>query len=187
MPEEDVAASSQSRMAIQVSQKPANPDEAEFQPGTVQPFDAVVSAELGQLAEALENPAMDSLDSQAIVSSMLALREAANDVGYLGISEVLGEILAVLEGAEATDRTALIRALCIFIHRLRVLSELADSGLSMDDVDDSMASHITREARAVVDRLSVRGGAAADWELVGILARALGVFRISALPGWPAS
>lgn len=180
-PEEDVAASNQSRMAIQVSQKPANPDEAEFQPGTVQPFDAVVSAELGQLAEALENPAMDSLDSQAIVSSMLALREAANDVGYLGISEVLGEILAVLEGAEATDRTALIRALCIFIHRLRVLSELADSGLSMDDVDDSMASHITREARAVVDRLSVRGGSAADWELVGILARALGVFRISAL------
>ena len=180
-PEEDNGASNQSRMAIQVSQKPANDDEAEFQPATVQPFNAVVTAELGQLAEALENPAMDSLDSQAIVSSMLAIREAANDVGYLGISEVLGDILGVLEGDEAGDRTALIRGLCVFIHRLRVLSELADAGISMDDVDDSMAPHISREARAVVDRLSVRGGAPADWELVGILARALGVFRISAL------
>lgn len=178
---DESAAAGQSRMAIQVSQKPANPDEPEFQPGTVQPFDAVVTAELGQLAEALENPAMDTLDSQAIVSSMLAIREAANDVGYLGIADVLGEILDVLESTDGTDRTALIRALCVFIHRLRVLSELADSGLSMDDVDDSMAPHISREARAVVDRLSVRGGAAGDWELVGILARALGVFRISAL------
>ncbi|WPZ33940.1 Hpt domain-containing protein [Thalassobaculum sp. OXR-137] len=180
-PEEETGATTQSRMAIQVSQKPANDDEAEFQPGTVQPFNAVVTAELGQLAEALENPAMDSLDSRAIVSSMLAIREAANDVGYLGIAEVLGDILGVLEGDQAGNRTALIRGLCIFIHRLRVLSELADAGISMDDVDDSMAPHISREARAVVDRLSVRGGASADWELVGILARALGVFRISAL------
>ncbi|SDF61932.1 chemotaxis protein CheA [Thalassobaculum litoreum] len=180
-PEEETAAATQSRMAIQVSQKPANDDEAEFQPGTVQPFNAVVTAELGQLAEALENPAMDSLDSQAIVSSMLAIREAANDVGYLGIAGVLGDILGVLEGDQSGDRTALIRALCIFIHRLRVLSELADAGIAMDDVDDSMAPHISREARAVVDRLSIRGGASADWELVGILARALGVFRISAL------
>ena len=180
-PEEETAAATQSRMAIQVSQKPANDDEAEFQPGTVQPFNAVVTAELGQLAEALENPAMDSLDSQAIVSSMLAIREAANDVGYLGIAGVLGDILGVLEGDQSGDRTALIRALCIFIHRLRVLSELADAGIAMDDVDDSMAPHISREARAVVDRLSIRGGASTDWELVGILARALGVFRISAL------
>ena len=180
-PEDDTAAANQSRMAIQVSQKPANDDEPEFQPATVQPFNAVVTAELGQLAEALENPAMDSLDSQAIVSSMLAIREAANDVGYLGIAEVLGDILGVLEGDGGSDRTALIRGLCIFIHRLRVLSELADAGIAMDDVDDSMAPHISREARAVVDRLSVRGGASADWELVGILARALGVFRISAL------
>jgi two-component system, chemotaxis family, sensor kinase CheA len=179
--EEDTGATNQSRMAIQVSQKPANSDEAEFQPATVQPFNAVVTAELGQLAEALENPAMDALDSQAIVSSMLAIREAANDVGYLGIAEVLGDILGVLEGDQAGDRTALIRGLCVFIHRLRVLSELADAGIAMDDVDDSMAPHISREARAVVDRLSVRGGASADWELVGILARALGVFRISAL------
>lgn len=179
--EEDTGATSQSRMAIQVSQKPANNDEAEFQPATVQPFNAVVTAELGQLAEALENPAMDALDSQAIVSSMLAIREAANDVGYLGIAEVLGDILGVLEGDQAGDRTALIRGLCVFIHRLRVLSELADAGIAMDDVDDSMAPHISREARAVVDRLSVRGGASSDWELVGILARALGVFRISAL------
>lgn len=179
--EEDTGATNQSRMAIQVSQKPANSDEAEFQPATVQPFNAVVTAELGQLAEALENPAMDSLDSQAIVSSMLAIREAANDVGYLGIAEVLGDILGVLEGDQAGDRTALIRGLCVFIHRLRVLSELADAGIAMDDVDDSMAPHISREARAVVDRLSVRGGASSDWELVGILARALGVFRISAL------
>lgn len=178
-PEED-AASNQSRMAIQVSQKPANPDEPEFQPATVQPFDAVVSAELGQLAEALENPAMDSLDSRAIASSLMAIREAANDVGYLGISEVLG---GILDGLDSQDggRTALIRGLCIFIHRLRILSELADSGIAMDDVDDSMAPHISREARAVVDRLSVRGGAPTDWELVGILSRALGVFRISAL------
>ena len=180
-PDEDISATNQSRMAIQVSQKPANDDEAEFQPATVQTFNAVVTAELGQLAEALENPGMDSLDSQAIASSMLAMREAANEVGYLGIAEVLGDILGVLEGGEAGNRTAMIRGLCIFIHRLRVLSELADSGISMDDVDDSMAPHISREARAVVDRLSVRGGASADWELVGILARALGVFRISAL------
>ncbi|WP_420566254.1 Hpt domain-containing protein [Thalassobaculum sp.] len=179
--EEDTGVTNQSRMAIQVSQKPANDDEAEFQPATVQPFNAVVTAELGQLAEALENPAMDALDSQAIVSSMLAIREAANDVGYLGIAEVLGDILGVLEGDQAGDRTALIRGLCVFIHRLRVLSELADAGIAMDDVDDSMAPHISREARAVVDRLSVRGGASSDWELVGILARALGVFRISAL------
>ncbi|MFX4223016.1 MAG: Hpt domain-containing protein [Thalassobaculum sp.] len=179
-PEEDAGATNQSRMAIQVSQKPANPDEPEFQPATVQPFDAVVSAELGQLAEALESPALDSLDGRAIASSMMAIREAANDVGYLGISDVLGGILEELESGD-TDRTALIRGLCIFIHRLRVLSELADSGLAMDDVDNSMAPHISREARAVVDRLSVRGGASADWELVGILSRALGVFRISAL------
>ena len=111
---------------------------------------------------------------------MFAIREAANDAGYLGISDTLSDILRVLE-SDQIDRTALTRELCVFIHRLRVLSELADSALSMDLVDDSMAPHISREARDVVDRLSVRGGAPADWELTSILARALGVFRISAL------
>jgi two-component system, chemotaxis family, sensor kinase CheA len=167
--------------AFQVSTAPADPSEAEFQSELVETFDSVVTGELGQLAEALEKPALATLDTQEIVSSVLAIREAANEVGYLGIADVLTGILEILHDPETLDKTELTRGLCIFVHRLRVLSELADSGLSMANVDDSMSPHISKEARDVIDRLAVNGGQAKDWELVGILARALGVPRISAL------
>ncbi len=169
------------QMSMQVSQAPADPSEPEFQPETVGPFDEVVRSELGQLAEALESPTLESLDTQAISGSVLAIREVANEVGYLGISDVLSEIVDLLRDSDPLDKTELTRGLCIFVHRLRLLSELASSGLSMEDVDDSMSPHISREAREVVDRLSAGGGTTKDWELVGILARALGVQRISAL------
>lgn len=169
------------QMSMQVSQAPADPSEPEFQPETVGPFDEVVRSELGQLAEALENPTLEALDTQAISGSVLALREVANEVGYLGISDVLSDIVDLLRESDPLDKTELTRGLCIFVHRLRLLSELANSGLSMEDVDDSMSPHISREAREVVDRLSAGGGTSKDWELVGILARALGVQRISAL------
>lgn len=169
------------QMSMQVSQAPADPSEPEFQPETVGPFDEVVRSELGQLAEALENPTLESLDTQAITGSVLAIREVANEVGYLGISDVLSDIVDLLRDSDPLDKTELTRGLCIFVHRLRLLSELANSGLSMEDVDDSMSPHISREAREVVDRLSAGGGTSKDWELVGILARALGVQRISAL------
>ncbi|MEO9903414.1 chemotaxis protein CheW [Nisaea sp.] len=169
------------QMSMQVSQAPADPSEPEFQPETVGPFDEVVRSELGQLAEALENPTLESLDTQAISGSVLAIREVANEVGYLGISDVLSDIVDLLRDSDPLDKTELTRGLCIFVHRLRLLSELASSGLSMEDVDDSMSPHISREAREVVDRLSAGGGTTKDWELVGILARALGVQRISAL------
>ncbi|UUX50692.1 Hpt domain-containing protein [Nisaea acidiphila] len=177
--EEEAAPSGQ--MSMQVSQEPADPSEAEFQPSTVEPFAEVVKSELGQLAEALESPELESLDMQGISSSIFAIREVANDVGYLGISAVLDEIADQLRDAERLDKTELTRGLCLFVHRLRVLSELAGAGISMEDVDDSMSPHISKEARDVVDRLSVGGGASRDWELVGVLARALGVMRISAL------
>ncbi|WP_323796110.1 chemotaxis protein CheA [Nisaea sp.] len=169
------------QMSMQVSQAPADPSEPEFQPETVGPFDEVVRSELGQLAEALENPTLEALDTQAISGSVLAIREVANEVGYLGISDVLSDIVDLLRDSDPLDKTELTRGLCIFVHRLRLLSELANSGLSMEDVDDSMSPHISREAREVVDRLSAGGGTTKDWELVGILARALGVQRISAL------
>ncbi|WP_193170145.1 chemotaxis protein CheA [Nisaea nitritireducens] len=169
------------QMSMQVSQAPADPSEPEFQPETVGPFDEVVRSELGQLAEALENPTLEALDTQAISGSVLAIREVANEVGYLGISDVLSDIIDLLRESDPLDKTELTRGLCIFVHRLRLLSELANSGLSMEDVDDSMSPHISREAREVVDRLSAGGGTTKDWELVGILARALGVQRISAL------
>jgi len=169
------------QMSMQVSQAPADPSEPEFQPETVGPFDEVVRSELGQLAEALENPTLEALDTQAISGSVLAIREVANEVGYLGISDVLSDIVDLLRDSDLLDKTELTRGLCIFVHRLRLLSELANSGLSMEDVDDSMSPHISREAREVVDRLSAGGGTSKDWELVGILARALGVQRISAL------
>jgi chemotaxis protein histidine kinase CheA len=177
--EEDAAPAGQ--MSMQVSQAPADPSEPEFQPETVEPFAEVVKSELGQLAEALESPELESLDTQGISSSILAIREVANEVGYLGIATVLDGVADLLRDSERLDKTELTRGLCIFVHRLRVLSELAESGISMEDVDDSMSPHISREARDVVDRLSVAGGAPRDWELVGILARALGVQRISAL------
>ncbi|WP_420404468.1 Hpt domain-containing protein [Nisaea sp.] len=177
--EEDAAPAGQ--MSMQVSQAPADPSEPEFRPETVEPFAAVVKSELGQLAEALESPELESLDAQGISSSILAIREVANEVGYLGIATVLDGVAEQLRDPESLDKTELTRGLCIFVHRLRVLSELAESGIAMDDVDDSMSPHISREAREVVDRLSVEGGAPRDWELVGILARALGVQRISAL------
>lgn len=169
------------QMSMQVSQAAADPSEPEFQPETVGPFDEVVRNELGQLAEALENPTLEALDTQAISGSVLAIREVANEVGYLGISDVLNDIVDLLRDSGSLDKTELTRGLCIFVHRLRLLSELANSGLSMEDVDDSMSPHISREAREVVDRLSAGGGTSKDWELVGILARALGVQRISAL------
>ncbi|WP_339854635.1 chemotaxis protein CheW [uncultured Nisaea sp.] len=169
------------QMSMQVSQAAADPSEPEFQPETVGPFDEVVRNELGQLAEALENPTLEALDTQAISGSVLAIREVANEVGYLGISDVLNDIVDLLRDSGTLDKTELTRGLCIFVHRLRLLSELANSGLSMEDVDDSMSPHISREAREVVDRLSAGGGTSKDWELVGILARALGVQRISAL------
>lgn len=171
----------QKAMVLQVSKAPADPSEIEFQPETVEAFAAVVSGELGHLAEALENPAFAALDAQEIVGSILPIREAANEAGYLGIADVLNDILQVLDGGEELDKTALTRGLCIFVHRLRILSELAESGLSMDDVDDSLSPHISKEARDVIDRLGVNGGHTRDWELVGILARALGVHRLSAL------
>jgi len=177
--EEDTAPAGQ--LSMQVSQAPADPSEPEFQPETVEPFAEVVKSELGQLAEALESPELESLDMQGVSSSILAIREVANEVGYLGIATVLDGLADLLRDPDTLDKTALTRGLCIFVHRLRVLSELAESGISMEDVDDSMSPHISREARDVVDRLSVAGGAPRDWELVGILARALGVQRISAL------
>lgn len=180
-PEEGNDGGAARQMSMQVSQAPADPSEPEFQPETVGPFDEVVRSELGQLAEALENPALEALDTQAISGSVLAIREVANEVGYLGISDVLNDIVDLLRDSEQLDKTELTRGLCIFVHRLRLLSELANSGLSMEDVDDSMSPHISREAREVVDRLSAGGGTSKDWELVGILARALGVQRISAL------
>jgi chemotaxis protein histidine kinase CheA len=180
-PEETDSAAAQSEMAIQVSQAPADPSEVEFQAETVQIFSDVLSAELGQLAEALENPEFDQLDTHAITGSVQSIREAADEVGYLGIVDVLDGIIAILRDSDRLDRTALTRGLCLLVHRLRVLSELAESGLSMDDVDDSMSPHISREARDVVDRLSAAGGRPEDWELIGVLARALGVYRISAL------
>ncbi|MEQ8399108.1 ATP-binding protein [Thalassobaculum sp.] len=180
-PEPQQQPTGQKPTALQVSKAPADPSESEFQDETVGPFAAVVSAELGHLAEALENPAFAALDSQEIIGSVLPIREAANDAGYLGIADVLNGILGALQDSETLDKTALTRGLCIFVHRLRVLSELADSGLSMENVDDSMSPHISKEARDVIDRLGVNGGQSKDWELVGILARALGVHRLSAL------
>lgn len=166
---------------LQVSRAPAGPAEIEFQPDVVEAFDAVVSAELGHLAEALETPGQETLDSQEIAGSVLPIREAANDAGYFGITDVLDGIVDVLRESENLDKTALTRGLCIFVHRLRVLSELAGSGLSMENVDDSMSPHISREARDVIDRLSIAGGASKDWELVSVLGRALGVPKLSAL------
>jgi len=180
-PDEPVAAVGPNRMILQVSRARADPSETEFQAEAVGPFDAVVSAELGHLAEALENPALDAVDAQEIVGSILQIREAANEAGYLGIAAVLDEIQEVLRDAGRLDRTALTRWLCIFVHQLRVLSELADAGLSMENVEDSLSPHISREARGVIDRLWVNDGLPKDWELVGILARALGVHRLSAL------
>ena len=147
---------------MQVSQAAADPSEPEFQPETVGPFDEVVRNELGQLAEALETPTLEALDTQAISGSVLAIREVANEVGYLGISDVLNDIVDLLRDSGTLDKTELTRGLCIFVHRLRLLSELANSGLSMEDVDDSMSPHISREAREVVDRLSAGGGTSKD-------------------------
>jgi len=180
-PDEPAPAVGANRIILQVSKAPADPSEAEFQAEAVGPFDAVVSAELGHLAEALENPSLDALDAQEIVGSVLQIREAANEAGYLGIAAVLDEIQEVLRDTGHLDRTALTRWLCIFVHQLRVLSELADAGLSMENVEDSLSPHISREARGVIDRLWVNDGQPKDWELVGILARALGVHRLSAL------
>ena len=177
----DAEPSTATSRVLEVSTASADPDEIEFQSQALEPFTHVVASELGQLAEALENPTLDVLDTTAISGSILAIREAASEAGYLGIVEVLSAIQAVLQESDPLDRTALTRGLCLFVHRLRVLSELSGSGLSMDDVDDSMSPHISREAREVIDRLSVAGGTSRDWELVGVLARALGVFRISAL------
>ena len=165
-------------MTLQVSRAPADPSEMEFQGDVVGGFDAVVSGELGNLAEALESA---DLDAQEIAGSILQIREAANEAGYFGIADVLDDIQVVLRESEPLDRTALTRGLCMFVHRLRVLSELADSGLSMENVEDSLSPHISREARNVIDRLWVDHGQTRDWELVGILARALGVPRLSAL------
>ncbi|MEQ8815520.1 MAG: Hpt domain-containing protein [Thalassobaculum sp.] len=165
-------------MTLQVSREAADPSETEFQDDVVGAFDEVVSGELGNLAEALENP---SLDAQEIEGSILPIREAANEAGYFGIAAVLNDIQTVLRESEELDRTALTRGLCIFVHRLRILSELADSGLSMENVEDSLSPHIATEAREVIDRLWVEHGQTRDWELVGILSRALGVPRLSAL------
>lgn len=169
------------RMSLEVSRAPADPSEAEFRPEVVEPFDAVVSAELGNLAEALESPSLDAVDGQEIAGSVLQIREAADEAGFLGIAAVLDDLVDVLRAAGEADRTALTRGLCLFVHQLRLLSELAGSGQSMENVEDSLSPHIAREARDVVDRLWGDEGRSRDWELVAILARALGVHRLSAL------
>ena len=171
----------QKRMAVQVSRERADPSEREFRPDNVSIFDEVVASELGQMAEALEASELGRSEVQEIEGSLSAMRQAAHEAGFFGIVEQLSITLEVLEDGETVDRTLLTRCLCDFVHRLRVIADLSDVGSSIENVEDSLAPHITREAREVVDRLSIGGGDTRDWELVGILARALGVYRVSAL------